>query len=135
MYQARGNIIGWCSYTILWDKILEAWKNNHRLGNMLQAGQISYPILRGNILGCDEILDKDEIPKYAFYVKDNGVGIAKEHQKDIFHIFKRLDNSANLVQGSGMGLNFAVRIVERHGGKIWVESELGKGSIFYFTLN
>lgn len=86
-------------------------------------------------IGCNEILDKDGIPKYGFYVKDNGVGIAKEHQKDIFHIFKRLDNSANLVQGSGMGLNFAVRIVERHGGKIWVESELGIGSIFHFTLN
>ena len=86
-------------------------------------------------IGYDRIVDEDKIPKYAFYVKDNGVGIAKKNQKNIFHVFKRLDNTEQLVQGSGVGLSFVQRIVERNQGRIWIESEEGKGSIFHFTLN
>lgn len=86
-------------------------------------------------LGFNKIVDTDDIPKYAFYVKDNGVGIREEDIDKIFHIFKRLDNTEELVHGSGMGLSFVQRIIDRHGGKIWVESKLGEGSIFHFTLS
>jgi PAS domain S-box-containing protein len=68
----------------------------------------------------------------VFFVRDNGMGIAPEHQERIFGLFDKLDTKAD---GTGIGLALAKRIVETHGGKIWVESEgLGKGSTFCFTI-
>lgn len=72
----------------------------------------------------------------AFYVKDNGVGIPAKFHESIFRIFKRLQHPKDKKDdGSGVGLTFVKKIVERHDGHIWVESEPGKGSTFYFTLN
>lgn len=71
----------------------------------------------------------------VFYVRDNGIGIAPEFQAEIFRIFKRLNVEDETVKGTGVGLTFVKKIVERHHGRIWVESSLGKGSTFYFTLN
>jgi signal transduction histidine kinase len=65
-------------------------------------------------------------------VGDNGIGIAPEHQERAFRMFTRLE--PGLAWGTGMGLALSRKIVERHGGKMWVESEPGKGSTFYFTL-
>lgn len=65
-----------------------------------------------------------------FYVRDNGVGIAKEYQEMIFGLFDKLDQHSD---GTGIGLALIKRIIELHGGRIWVESELGKGATFYFT--
>jgi light-regulated signal transduction histidine kinase (bacteriophytochrome) len=70
----------------------------------------------------------------AFYVKDNGRGIDPEFHQEIFRIFKRLQSAQDSEDGTGAGLTFVKKIVERHGGKIWVESEPGKGATFYFTL-
>lgn len=70
-----------------------------------------------------------------FYVKDNGIGIDEQFFSDIFRIFKRLNSESDAVRGSGVGLTFVKKIVERHEGTIWLESEPGKGSCFYFTLN
>lgn len=66
-----------------------------------------------------------------FFVRDNGIGIQPEFQERIFGLFNKLDQT---VEGTGIGLTLVKRIVEVHGGKIWVESELGKGATFYFTL-
>jgi two-component system sensor histidine kinase/response regulator len=66
-------------------------------------------------------------------VSDNGLGIRKDHHQRIFELFSRL-NSNQHYTGSGTGLAICKKIVERRGGSIWVESELGEGSTFYFTI-
>ena len=66
-------------------------------------------------------------------VRDNGIGIPARNTEDIFTMFRRL-HSRRKYDGSGAGLAFVRRIVEAHGGRVWVESEPGRGSTFYFTL-
>jgi len=75
--------------------------------------------------------DKGQAP--CFFIKDNGIGIAKEFHGKIFMIFQRL-HARQAYSGSGIGLALCRKIVQRHQGKIWVESESGKGATFYFTL-
>ncbi|MBD2294543.1 GAF domain-containing protein [Anabaena sphaerica FACHB-251] len=69
-----------------------------------------------------------------FYVKDNGIGIREKHLDTIFRIFKRLHGQNQYGGGTGAGLTIVKKIVERHGGQIWIESKLKAGTTFYFTL-
>jgi signal transduction histidine kinase len=70
-----------------------------------------------------------------FWVSDTGIGISLDEQENIFESFRQVDGSVTRVaQGSGLGLTIARKFVEMHGGRIWVESELGKGATFRFTI-
>jgi len=77
-------------------------------------------------LGMKQIDGED-----AFFVSDNGMGIEAQYQHGIFELFNKLDPRS---EGTGIGLALVKRIIEVHGGKIWVESEPGKGAAFFFTL-
>lgn len=69
-----------------------------------------------------------------FYVRDNGIGIREKHLDNVFKIFKRLHPAGRYGGGTGAGLTIVKKIVERHGGQIWIDSTFGQGSTFYFSL-
>lgn len=97
-----------------------------------------------NLIGNGFKYNKSEIPIvqvgweqdkgiWIFYVKDNGIGIEKKYQQKIFDMFSRLHNDQEY-DGTGIGLAICKKIVEESGGQIWIDSEINKGSTFYFTL-
>ena len=78
-----------------------------------------------------EINAEERGDEYVFFVRDNGMGIEAKYHEQIFGLFNKLNSNTD---GLGIGLGIVKRIIEVHGGRVWVESELGKGASFYFTL-
>jgi signal transduction histidine kinase len=70
----------------------------------------------------------------TLFIRDNGIGIDSRHHEDIFTRFRRLNAADRFGDGSGLGLAIVRKIVERHSGRIWLESAPGEGTTFYFTL-
>lgn len=97
--------------------ITNAVKYNDRAEKWIETGSIETP----------------DAP-VTFYVRDNGIGIREKHFTDIFRMFRRLHAYEAYSGGTGAGLTIAKNIVERHGGRIWVESTYGEGTTFYFQL-
>ncbi|MEO7547080.1 MAG: ATP-binding protein [Ramlibacter sp.] len=104
-------------------QLQQLWQN--LLGNAL-----TYSGERSPVIVLDARRGQRE---WVFSVEDNGIGIERQHRAKIFEIFQRL-HSQQEYAGSGIGLSICQRIVERHGGRIWVESEPGQGSRFFFTI-
>lgn len=95
----------------------------------LISNAIKYNDKAEGIIEIDAV-DKGEF--YVFSVKDNGPGVAKQNAAKIFQLFHTTENKSNKDSSTGIGLNILKALVEEQGGKIWVESLLGEGSIFYF---
>ena len=108
-------------------------------GDRAQLNQV-FSNLIGNALkyldpelpGIIRISGRKEDSNMVYTVEDNGIGIAPEHQETVFQIFQRVDPTAS--SGEGLGLTIVRRILERHGGETWLESEPGRGSRFYVAL-
>jgi PAS domain S-box-containing protein len=92
--------------------------------------------IRYNKVGGEiEIVLRDREKEIEFLIRDTGIGIPKDHQNRVFTKFFRAPNAMKMeTEGSGLGLFITKNIVEAHGGRIWFESEEGKGTTFYFTL-
>lgn len=84
-------------------------------------------------IGITENQNKDGSYQTIF-IRDNGIGIKEKHLSRVFDIFKRLHGKNKYGGGSGAGLTITKKLVEKHGGKIWIESSVGQGSCFYFDL-
>ena len=118
--------------TITHDALPEVWLDGRSLVQLFQnliGNAIKYRSDKPLHVHVSAEL-KDE--EWLFSVRDNGIGIAPQYYDRIFGIFKRLHGKE--IPGTGIGLAICQRIVEWHGGKIWVESEPGQGSVFRFTL-
>jgi signal transduction histidine kinase len=99
------------------------------ISNAIKYNDKPNPVVE--IGGVEKLNPESKAPEYEFYVRDNGVGIKSEYFEKIFQIFQRLQRDE---EGTGIGLTIVKRVIEWHGGRIWVESEPGRGTTFYFTL-
>ena len=108
------------------------------IGNSIKYCTNEKPIIHISVEGIggnDKTLsDNNPEERWLFSVTDNGIGIDHQYSERIFQLFQRL-HTRNEYPGTGLGLAVCKRIVERHGGRIWVESKVGEGSTFYFILD
>ena len=119
--------------SIEWENMPKVWADQAQLAQVFQNLIGNALKFRGEQKPWVRITASQERDHWLFALQDNGIGIAPEHTEQIFVLFQRL-HSRHKYEGTGIGLAICKKIIERHGGKIWVESEPGKGSTFKFTL-
>jgi len=108
-------------------------KEQGRWGGGEQGSRV-FPLCLCTPVPLEPHVHMPHAPYPIFYVRDNGIGIPQHHLETIFRLFKRLHSQEKYGGGAGAGLAIVKKIVELHNGQIWVESAVGIGSIFYFTL-
>ncbi len=120
---------------LLTNLIANAIKYNNKENKWVEIGYQPIGPLTNNV-GNDDNADSsdDSQQPVVFHVRDNGIGIAQKHYDAVFRIFKRLHGRDDFGGGTGAGLTIARKIVERHGGRIWLDSLPGEGTTVYFTL-
>ena len=119
--------------TVSHDTLPEVMADNTQLAQVFQNLIINGIKFHSEEAPKIHISAEKKANEWLFSVQDNGIGIDPQYSEKIFEVFKRLHKKEEY-PGTGIGLAVCKKIVERHGGRIWVESELGKGSTFYFTL-
>ncbi len=132
---ALAGVMKECNASITYDPLPVVWMSATHLDQVFQ-----------NLLGNALKYRKDDEPAqvniavlredrhWRFSIRDNGIGIKREYQDQVFKLFTRLHASEGKYKGTGLGLAICRRIVEKYGGRIWVESEPGQGSTFHFKL-
>ena len=110
------------------------------IGDAMQLGQVLQNLMTNALKFTKPFMRpiihvgySQENDRWIFYVQDNGIGLNVEYADKIFQMFQRLHTQGKY-EGTGVGLAIVKKIVERHGGKVWVESEEGVGSTFFFTI-
>jgi PAS domain S-box-containing protein len=114
------------------DRLPVVWIPRFHLVRLFQNLISNAMKYRGNLDPVIHVSSQRTGPSWTFSVRDNGIGIAPEYLTQIFGVFRRLHGQR--YEGTGIGLAMCQKIVERGGGKIWVDSQPGKGSTFFFTL-
>ena len=151
--ETKGRALKWSSGEKIVDSAISSIRNSMEESNAvvmrdaipdLMADEIQLSQIFQNLIG-NAIKFRGQVPpkihvsaelkndEWVFAVRDNSIGIAPENFEKIFGIFKRVHSKTDY-PGCGIGLALCKKIVERHSGRIWVESEIGKGSVFYFTI-
>ncbi len=125
--------------TVLCDRVRVREIFSNLLSNAIKYTAKTCPRIELGYLSPDEQLEvsstKVETERQTiFYVRDDGIGIAQKHFDQVFRMFKRLHGRDEYGGGVGAGLTIVEKLVQRHGGRVWVQSNEGVGSTFYFTL-
>jgi len=123
---ATGSIIAQAATRADWLEYLSA------LGAIAGVFLVQYLLAR--LRQASDIAKDTMRNRPVLYVKDNGIGIPEQYRDAVFRIFRRLHARDEYGGGVGAGLTIVKKIIERHGGRIWIESEVGVGTTFYFTL-
>jgi light-regulated signal transduction histidine kinase (bacteriophytochrome) len=118
-------------------RVCEIYSN--LLANALKYKRNAEAHIELGYIGAAEATARPNAPTAAaghdiFYVRDEGIGIDKRHYEQVFRLFKRMHGRDEYGGGVGAGLTIVQKLVHRHGGRVWIDSTLGVGTTFYFTL-
>jgi light-regulated signal transduction histidine kinase (bacteriophytochrome) len=118
-------------------RVCEIYSN--LLANALKYKRQTVAHIEVGYIGAQEAAERPNAPATTdgqdiFYVRDQGIGIERRHFEQVFRLFKRMHGRDDYGGGVGAGLTIVQKLVQRHGGRVWLDSTLGVGTTFYFTL-